>query len=177
MDKRQQKSQKIIIEAFFELLGEKDVEKISMNQIAEKANVNRGTIYLNFTDKYDLLNKSIRIYFADLILLCQHKNETLNKNTLISIFDYLADNFDMVHMLCKNENSDTFSSCIVNEIETMLRKYFASEIEIQFLASAIVGVLKWWIKNSMPCAPRDVSEKLWVLLEKNMPDAAYGQTL
>ncbi|MFT4142808.1 MAG: TetR/AcrR family transcriptional regulator, partial [Mobilitalea sp.] len=26
------------------------MEKISMNQIAEKANVNRGTIYLNFTD-------------------------------------------------------------------------------------------------------------------------------
>ncbi|MFT4144873.1 MAG: TetR/AcrR family transcriptional regulator [Mobilitalea sp.] len=175
MDRRQQKSQKIIIDAFFELLKEKDIEKISMNQIAEKANVNRGTIYLNFTDKYELLRKCIETYFVDLILLCQHKNEALNKNILISIFEYLAYNFDMVKILFKNENFATFSSCMSHEIVNMLKKYFNSEITIQFLTSAILGVLIWWIKNSMPCAPNVVAEELWLLLEKNMPETAFDQ--
>ncbi len=44
MDKRKEKSQQLIISSFVELIREKDFDKISMNDIAQHANINRGTI-------------------------------------------------------------------------------------------------------------------------------------
>lgn len=40
------------------------------------------------------------------------------------------------------------------------------EMMTQFLASAIVGVLEWWITHSMPCPVTDIVEQLWSLLER-----------
>lgn len=56
MDKRKEKSRQLIIENFIKLMQKKDIAKISMKDIAEASNINRGTIYLNFLDKYDILN-------------------------------------------------------------------------------------------------------------------------
>lgn len=44
MDKRKEKSQQLIISSFVELIREKDFDKISMNDIAQHANINRGAI-------------------------------------------------------------------------------------------------------------------------------------
>lgn len=173
MDKRKQKSRKIIIDAFFDLLKEKDIEKISMNEIAEKANVNRGTIYLNFIDKYDLLEKCIETKFVDLILLCEHGENELNQEVLMSIFDYLADHFDTLYILFKHADFSTFSACIFDEIAEILKGYFDSDVPVQFLASAITGVVTWWIKNSMPCSPAKVTEELWSLLKANLAETTF----
>ncbi|MDW4208534.1 TetR/AcrR family transcriptional regulator [Staphylococcus saprophyticus] len=63
MVKRKEKSQQLIISSFVELIREKDFDKVSMNDIAQHANINRGTIYLNFIDKYDILDHAIDFYF------------------------------------------------------------------------------------------------------------------
>ena len=59
MDRRVRKSQQAILEAFVGLLAEKDFERITMNEIAERADVNRGTVYLHYVDKFDLLDHCI----------------------------------------------------------------------------------------------------------------------
>ncbi|MFD1908390.1 TetR/AcrR family transcriptional regulator [Paenibacillus rhizoplanae] len=70
MDRRIRKSQEAIIEAFIQLIAEKNFEQITINEIAERANVSRGTVYSHFTDKYDLLDQCIRTHFVKLIDSC-----------------------------------------------------------------------------------------------------------
>jgi AcrR family transcriptional regulator len=176
MDKRKQKSQKIIMDSFIELLREKDIEKISMNDIAERANINRGTIYLNFLDKYDLLNKCIEANFTELAQECQNAlkdNKNLTKESLLLIFKYLESNFDFLQLLLKNVGFSYFKKCMYDEIVKGLHRYYQSEdstnaahseISIQFLASAITGVLEWWFVNSMPCSPEQITDELWLLV-------------
>ena len=53
------------------LLKKKDFDKISMNDIAQLANINRGTIYLNFMDKYDILNHVIDHTLSEAIEKCE----------------------------------------------------------------------------------------------------------
>ncbi|MFD0697655.1 TetR/AcrR family transcriptional regulator [Paenibacillus sp. GCM10027628] len=48
--------------ALIHLIGEKDFEKITINEIAERADVNRGTIYSHYSDKYDLLDKCLEAH-------------------------------------------------------------------------------------------------------------------
>ncbi len=61
IDRRRRKSQEAIMNAFIKLLSEKDLQNITMNEIADKADVSRGTIYSNFLDKHDLLEKCVQI--------------------------------------------------------------------------------------------------------------------
>ncbi|WP_084165497.1 TetR family transcriptional regulator [Paenibacillus massiliensis] len=40
-------------------MGDQDFETLALQRIAYQANLCRGTVYLHFTDKYDLLTPSI----------------------------------------------------------------------------------------------------------------------
>ncbi|WP_277408505.1 TetR/AcrR family transcriptional regulator [Lacrimispora xylanisolvens] len=63
MDRRIKKTRQLIMDTFIDLLSEKEFEKITINDIAERADINRGTVYLHYMDKYDLLDKCIeKIY-------------------------------------------------------------------------------------------------------------------
>lgn len=179
MDRRQQKSRKIIMEAFIELLKEKELEKISMNEIAEKANVNRGTIYLNFVDKYDLLNQCIEANFSQLSEECQNAindKKSLTKESLLFTFQYLESHFDFLRVLFQNVGFSVFKKCMYDEIVKGLHHFdqyesstntIRSEVSIHFLASAMTGVLEWWFVNSMPCSPDKITDELWLLLQNN----------
>ncbi len=57
VDRRILKSQEAIKKAVTELMTKKRFDDITIQDIADKANVNRGTIYLHYMDKYDLLDK------------------------------------------------------------------------------------------------------------------------
>lgn len=54
-DRRIVRTKKDIKETFISLLEEKGFEKISVSDLTEHANINRGTFYLHYQDKYDLL--------------------------------------------------------------------------------------------------------------------------
>lgn len=41
------------------------------------------------------------------------------------------------------------------------------EILVQFLASAIAGMMEWWLTRSMPFTAEEVVEQLWTLMERN----------
>ena len=43
--------------AFIDLVHEKGFEAMTVSDIARKCDINRGTFYLHYVDKYDLMNK------------------------------------------------------------------------------------------------------------------------
>jgi len=70
VDRRILKSQEAIKNAVTELMTQKRFDDITIQDIADKANVNRGTIYLHYMDKYDLLDKMIEEHMNNLEDLC-----------------------------------------------------------------------------------------------------------
>lgn len=62
-DRRVLRSRQALIEAFRALLEEKTFSEISVYQISERADLNRGTFYAHFSDKYELLEQLIREQF------------------------------------------------------------------------------------------------------------------
>lgn len=57
------RSKERIIKAAFELFNERSFDKITVNDILDRAYVSRGTFYKYFSDKYELLY----LYYADVI--------------------------------------------------------------------------------------------------------------
>ncbi|VTS23212.1 TetR family transcriptional regulator [Streptococcus pseudoporcinus] len=60
MRKRQTDTLNYLREALIALLADKDFETISVADLTKKAGLNRGTFYLHFRDKYDMITTSKR---------------------------------------------------------------------------------------------------------------------
>jgi AcrR family transcriptional regulator len=63
MDRRAQQTRLVIQRAFREVVQEKGFSATSVRAIAERADVNRGTFYLHFADKYALTSAVVRDVF------------------------------------------------------------------------------------------------------------------
>lgn len=179
MDRRQQKSRKIIMDAFINLLEEKDIEKISLTEIANKANVNRGTIYLNFIDKYDLLDQCIEENLSVVFKECRDNIDareiSSSKESILIILEQLEKNIDFYRTLLKNTNFSAFRKSIHDEVVKTIKTVglikeesavLRSEITIEFLASGISGVLEWWLSNLENYTTRQLVDELWGLSQK-----------
>jgi Transcriptional regulator len=161
--------------AFIELLAEKGFEKITINDIAERANINRGTVYLHYVDKFDLLDKCIETYVDLLLHHCADSTDTnLNASAFQSVFEYIEKNFTIYKLLLSNEGFGIFSRrlyAIIAQTVTEVvcikpeNNAFSNDVTTHFLSSGFLGVLEWWINNSMPCSAQEVTEQLMFLLE------------
>ena len=66
VDRRILKTQESLKKAVIELMADKNFDEITIQDIADRANVNRGTIYLHYQDKFDLLDKLIEAHMNEL---------------------------------------------------------------------------------------------------------------
>ncbi|HET8840703.1 MAG TPA: TetR/AcrR family transcriptional regulator [Ktedonobacteraceae bacterium] len=93
-DRRIQRTREVLQKAFIEVVQEKglavrsirEVERCfattSIQEITERANVNRGTFYLHFTDKYMLADAVIRETFRQRLLTTLPAKPRWDKQTL-----------------------------------------------------------------------------------------------
>lgn len=175
MDRRIQKTRQLIMNTFIDLLAEKGFEKITISDIAERANINRGTVYLHYVDKFDLLDKCIETYVEQLLHHCANSADTkLDVSAFQSVFEYLEKNFTIYKLLLSNEGIGFFRSRLYAIIAQTVTEVigiksenhaFSNGVTTHFLASGFIGVLEWWINNSMPCNVQEITEQLMFLLE------------
>jgi len=178
MDRRIKKSKQAIMGAFIKLMSEKDFEKITINEIAEEANVNRGTVYLHYEDKFDLMNQCIDTHLNELCGSCLSDGETSNfdsKASLLQTFKYLEEHAFFYSNMLTNKSMPVFRERIlamaVKNMEESIdmtgsNQNISKEIMVQYVASAAVGVVEWWIVNSMPYPAEEMAEQLWQLLKR-----------
>lgn len=92
-DRRIQKTKAAISAALFDLLEEKDFDQISINDIADRAKVNRGTIYFHYADKFDLLDKIIEDRLEDLRAVCSPDSLGFYRKKNLNIISLRCINF------------------------------------------------------------------------------------
>lgn len=63
IDPRVRRTRELLVKAFAELLGEKSFDDITINDVTERATVNRATFYAHFRDKYAILNQTMYAWF------------------------------------------------------------------------------------------------------------------
>lgn len=179
-DRRVLRSQQAIKRSFLELFSDKEFDRITINEIAERANVNRGTVYLHYADKYDLLDKCIEDHVDALISLC--KNGVTNAarpvklHEPLPVFDYFREHFRFFHAMFCNERVLLFRDRLLHFLSVNLMdkldgtaedSMHDKEIKAQFLASAFIGILEWWIRRQMPHSAAYMSEQVRQLFETN----------
>ncbi|WP_028552444.1 TetR/AcrR family transcriptional regulator [Paenibacillus sp. UNC451MF] len=66
-DRRKQRTRQLLKRGFIEVIREKGFDSMNIQDIADRANVNRGTFYLHYNDKYMLLDEIVRDTFKKML--------------------------------------------------------------------------------------------------------------
>lgn len=176
MDRRIARTRHLIMQAFIALLGEQDFEKITIQGIADRADVNRGTVYLHFTDKYDLLEQSVDTYLTLLAKSCMAPDESaseISRELLIRAFAYLKEHAAIYRVLITNKGIPAFRRRMTQMIEAnitivveqiKLEDGIHKEVLAPFLSVAITGLIEWWVVQSMPYSPEEMVEQMGKIL-------------
>ena len=170
MDRRIKKTQQAIFSVFIELLKEKGFGKLSISDISQRADINRGTFYFHFSDKYDLYEKCMDYYVGKLLISCNEDKEIkLKPEAFLQIFKYLKDNYELYKTLLYAEGLSIFHRKFRNAIEDQLKKAISKmpkkiissrEIASEFIINGFTGVVEWWLNSAMPYSPKVMTEKL-----------------
>ena len=94
LDPRVIRTRSLILKSFEDLLAEKNFESVSVQDVTDKAQVNRATFYAHFPDKYALLDYSIQKMFMTEIEkrtlnVCSYSPDNL-RNLILAVCEFLG---------------------------------------------------------------------------------------
>lgn len=125
ISEKQQNKRASILDAAYELFVEKSVNNTSIDDVVKKAGIAKGTFYLYFKDKYDLMERIIIRKSALVLkyvleeLKCKKKQLEMSFDEQVlfitdRIVDYLETHRELITLMGKN-----FSTCLkyFNSIE------------------------------------------------------------
>ena len=94
LDPRVKRTRGLILQAFEVLLAERGFETISVQDVTDKAEINRATFYAHFPDKSALLDYSVQKMFMTEIEkrtlnVCSYSQDNL-RNLILAVVEFLS---------------------------------------------------------------------------------------
>ena len=138
LDPRVKRTRSLILRSFEGLLAEKGFETISVQDVTDKAEINRATFYAHFPDKYALLDYSISQMFKQEIEkrtlnACHYSPDNL-RNLILAVCEFLAN----MHSECAQPHQQ-FESLTEGTIKNILFE-----------------LLSYWLKQTNPKISTDI---------------------
>ncbi|MCD8286889.1 MAG: TetR/AcrR family transcriptional regulator [Clostridia bacterium] len=125
------RTRNLIRKTFAEMLYEKrEISKITVTELVNRAGINRGTFYTHYNDIYavaeDYENDLTEKFFDNAKLL----TTTSFKQFMDSVFAYFQENDEVYKMMCVSNETFTFASRLITLTEDRLLEicYFSKEI-------------------------------------------------
>lgn len=181
------RSKHSIKKAFIELLTEKGYEGITIQDIADKAMINRNTFYLHYQNKPDLLNASMDELIEELKSTLQQCSSSktpvsgfMFEQLMQTILEKIQDNVPFYKALLLEENriygfQSKMEEIIKNTVEEGLDNTplkISKELLLQYTASTFMGIVVWWVKNDFRYTPKELASQFGKILTQGHLKAA-----
>ena len=166
-NRRAQRTREDLQKTLIELMGEKAYDAITIQDIADRANIGRTTFYLHFNTKDELFLSCHEAMVSKFPIAPLHhltREELLSSNEpqgLKSAYQHLEDSRAMLHAIFQGKDSLLIMRRIrdwnAQEIEANLRSAFAEsestiplDVVANYLAGAQIALLHWWLEKRQP---------------------------
>lgn len=144
-------------DALIRLMGERDYESITVNEIAETAGVNRSTWFRNFTGKSEALTfKLVQLWkrFASEHGMKEHHRFTVEN--AVEFFRYNYENRNLIKRIFDADMQsavyDAFSRVIMSQFAPNTRENYQN----RFLSYGLFGLLTEWVKRGFRETPEEM---------------------
>jgi len=122
-DPRVKRTRKLLLDAFSELQKEKSISSISVQDIAERAMVNRATFYAHFEDKYALMYSWMQEAFQKVLARNIPASSRLTRENLralvLTVYEFLG-GFYTTCKLSDRELEPMFETAMQQELCAVL---------------------------------------------------------
>lgn len=159
-DRRVKYTKMILKKSITELLTEKPIEKITVKEICERADVNRGTFYSHYSDQFDLYNSIIGELIEGVFerlgdFLYSGRQDLLKSVALV--YEYIKENSILVGVLLQSNTGYSLDTQLCEIIEKVYLKNIKNNVSddsivdaaYSFMASGNIGLIKYWINTGM----------------------------
>ncbi len=173
-DRRVQRTKQTLFTALMQLVDEKPFDKITVQEILERANVGRTTFYTHFQSKADLFLGSHEHIIAAISRSFFTETGALRPEPAPELFMFLEMSqqsrdtyFYLTGGVEGEEIMRLLKERIAQHLEMQLRELFREEdsaipfsVLAQQVASSIVSVAGWWMSKRSPYAPQEMVRML-----------------
>lgn len=174
-DRRIERTRQLLLQALFSLVQEKGFDAVTVQDIIDRANVGRSTFYVHFVDKEDLLVQAMDPFSAE---LKERQRKALREG---GASEQRA--FAFSHELFSHADGhrDVFRTVVGNQSALILQRHFQRmqvdlvreevkalapagvsnvllEAVVQSIASALYGLLAWWIDGKRRMTVDEVND-------------------
>ncbi len=184
-DRRVQRSKQLLESALIALMAEKPFDKITIQEILDRANVGRTTFYAHFHSKEDLFLSShdslvstmCRSFFSDDGTLRDEPSQAV-----VSLLELAQQNDDARFYL--TWGSDTgeilqlLKERLAEKVAARLHDCFKEEesaipfaVLAQQVATSMFSILNWWIDERMPYPTHEMASMLHRMNQVVLRDA------
>lgn len=171
-DRRVQRTRELLQKALIQLISQRRYDEITIQDIADHANVGRTTFYLHYLSKDELFmscHEAIvsEFHFGPLYPHPLSREELLSPEAPMgrtSAYRHLKDAWVRLHPIFQGKDGPLILRQIrdwsAQEIEANLRAAFAGaestiplDVLANYLAGAQIALVQWWLEKSQPQPP------------------------
>ena len=143
IDRRAMKTRNAIFEALAELLCEKELRKITIQELSDKADVHRVTIYKHFLDIYDIYEQLEKSVLQEIGLLITEYGEKATFEIYPSFFKYITENPKIFKMIFSPHNTTMLYMKLLNLVEGLNRVILSEKFGVDIYDSRIQYVIRY----------------------------------
>ena len=147
-----------IRDAFFELYATKKIERISIREITDRAQLNRGTFYVYYKDIYDLLEKTEDELIEEMMGKIRDPIKMIlrddNLEDFLPSLDFYRRCSKYLKVLAGPNGDPNFMHKIKRIVKKNLRELIQEEnmaqnehleYVLEYLVSAQLGIISYWM--------------------------------
>ncbi len=191
VDRRVQRTRQLLHQALIALVLEKGYDKITVQNIIDRANVGRSTFYAHYLDKEDLLKSGLEKLRQDLGQHLAGENAVEGSEWLLlpslALFRHVGKHHHLYKAMIGGKGIDvvarTIEDALIAHAQAHLEQLVAKEgqpsvpplVIVTYLVGALETLLTWWLDNDMPYPPEQMDEMFQQLTIPGV-SAVFGKT-
>lgn len=194
-DRRVRRSRRMLQEALSSLILEKGYDRVTVQDVIDRADVGRATFYAHFRDKDDLLmsgfeemRKSLRQH---LVTSPRAQEEPLGEGLGFAraLFDHAQGRRREYRAHVGSRSGGAILTFVHKELTSLMRAHLDEvvarrrvkpevpvEIITHYVVSALLSLLTWWLDNDLPYTAEQMAQ-MFERLTRPAVAAALGVSL
>ncbi len=171
-DRRIQRTRKLLQDALINLILEKGYDKITIQDIIDRANIGRSTFYAHYLDKDDLMASGVEKLKAE---LAHHFTPAADGEAAIpmpalALFRHTQEQHHLYKAMIGGRGIEVVIKAIQDGLTAHARAHFEAaeragkrlaipmDILVTHLAGSLQTLLTWWLDNDMPHPPEEMND-------------------
>ena len=168
-DRRVKYTKMVLRQSLLELIKDRPLSKVTIKEICELADVNRGTFYKHYNDQYHLLDE-IQSDLGSEMRSAIEKRLTLSSGSADIITETIrciAAQSSLCRIVCSDFGDGEFLKKLmftaheqfIEEWKTKLRKADVKQLDrfYTYTANGIAAVVREWLQSGMDESPEEIA--------------------